>query len=86
MTPEVNLAYYREEDWERLLESIDDLDSMHDTWKEWHNAYLNAKVNLVLEEFTVNDCVVDIDELQTYCKRKGLKNDGKARSQFVQSK
>ena len=58
MTPEVNLAYYREEDWERFLVSIDDRDSMHDTWKEWHSAYLNAKINLVLEGFTVNDFVV----------------------------
>ncbi len=26
-------------DWNRFLESIDDRDSVHDTWKEWHKAY-----------------------------------------------
>lgn len=56
---------------------------MHDTWKEWHKAYLKTKKELISQEFVVNNFVVDIDELINYCKMRGIMNDGKARSQFV---
>jgi len=32
------------------------------------------------------DIEIDLDELVNYCKIRGIKNDGKARSQFVQAK
>ena len=59
---------------------------MHDTWKEWHTAYMETKIGLALQGFKVNDWIVDIGGLQAYCKSKGIKNDGAARSQFVQAK
>ena len=66
----VNLTFYKEEDWDGFLESIDDRDSMHDTWKEWHKAYQKTKKGLIAKGFIVNDFVVDIDELINYCKIK----------------
>jgi len=86
MKPSINLAYYKEEDWERFLESIDDKENMHDTWKDWHNVFLRIKKDLISHGFIVNDFVVEIDELQDYCKMRGIKNDGEARSQFVANK
>ena len=82
----INIAYYNKKDWKRFVESIDDRNSMHDTWKKWHKAFLKAKKGLILEGFTVFDFVVDIDELNNYCKLRGIKNDGEARSQFVSNK
>lgn len=83
MISTVNLAYYKEKDWKRFLESIDDKDSMHNTWEEWHKAYLKTKKDLISHGFIVKDFVVDIDELINYCKMRRIINDGKARSQFV---
>lgn len=83
MIPSINLAYYKEKHWKRFLESIDDRESMHDTWKDWHKAYLKTKKELILQGFKVNDFVIDIDELEGYCAMRGIKNDGKARSQFL---
>ena len=80
---EVNLAYYRKKDWVKFLEMIDDRDSMHDSWKEWHKSYLKAKRGLTSQGLVVNDFVVDLNELRKYCSNRGLKIDGKARSQFV---
>ena len=80
---EVNLAYYRKKDWRKFLELIDDRESMHDTWKEWHKSYLKAKRGLTSQGLIVNDFVVNLDELKRYCLTKGLRIDGKARSQFV---
>jgi hypothetical protein len=86
MIPSINLAYYKESDWKRFLESIDDKESMHDTWKDWHNAFLKTKKGFISQGFIVNDIVVEIDKLQDYCIMRGIKNDGKARSQFVANK
>lgn len=59
---------------------------MHDTWEEWRDEYLKAKTNLVLQGLMVTDWIVDIDELQAYCKEKGVKNIGAVRAQFVGAK
>ena len=79
----MNAAYYHEKDWDRFLESIDDRESMHDTWKEWHKAYLKMKKDLISKGFVVTDIIIDIDDLNNYCKLRGIKNNGDARSQYV---
>jgi len=80
---EVNLAYYRKKDWKKFLALIDDREKMHDTWEEWHKSYLNLKSYLKSQGMVVNDFVVDLNELKKYCSSRGLKIDGKARSEFV---
>lgn len=82
----INIAYYRKEDWDRFLDSIDDRSSMHDTWEEWHEAFLKTKAGLVSQGFVIKDFVVDIDKLKRYCIKKRIKNDGKARSRFVSNR
>jgi hypothetical protein len=82
----VKLAYYRKKDWKRFVNIIDDRESMHETWYDWHKGYEKAKRDLINQGFEVVDIVVDLDELMKYCKLKGIKNDGSARSQFVQAK
>ncbi len=59
---------------------------MHDTWNEWHKAFLKTKKDLILQGFEVTDIEIDLNKLINYCKMRGIKNDGKARSQFVQTK
>ena len=82
----IKLAYYRKKDWKRFIKIIDDRESIHDTWNEWHKAFLKTKKDLISEGFDVADIEIDLDELINYCKMRGIKNDGKARSQFVQAK
>ena len=80
---EVNLAYYRKKDWRKFLNMIGDRDSMHHSWEDWHNSYLKIKLELSTKGMIVNDIVVDLHELRKYCLNRGLKINGKARSQFV---
>ncbi len=68
------------------MKSIDDRNSMHSTWNEWYKAYRKTKKELTSQGFTVNDFVVNIDELTKYCRIREIKDDGKARSQFVKNK
>ncbi|MDD3721882.1 MAG: hypothetical protein PHW92_05240 [Lutibacter sp.] len=83
----VRLAYYREKDWKRFIDlADDDRESLHDNWKDWHKSFLKVKKSLISQGFGVVDIEIDLDELMAFCKIRGIKNDGKARSQFVQTK
>ncbi|HRK54269.1 MAG TPA: hypothetical protein PK185_10160 [Cyclobacteriaceae bacterium] len=55
----VNMAFYKPEDWSRLLSIVES------------------------EMLKVNDVVISIDDLISFCFQNGVKNDGKARSRFV---
>ncbi len=82
----IKLAYYNKRDWERFLKIINDRENMHDTWSEWHKDFLKVKNELTAQGLEVIDVEIDLNELTDYCKMRGIKNDGKARSQFVQAK
>ncbi|MFT6827393.1 MAG: hypothetical protein ACI9Z3_002197 [Roseivirga sp.] len=79
----VNMAYYHPKDWSHLLSIVDDKEVFHETWEEWHKQYLITKRHLESEGLKVSDVVVEIDELISFCFRRGIKNDAKARSHFV---
>ena len=83
MSPELKLAYYRKSDWGKFLQSVADRDTVHDTWEEWNKAYEKAKKNLKKQGAVVHEITIDIDELKRYCNDRGLKNDGRTRSQYV---
>ena len=83
MIPEIKLAYYRKSDWEKLMKSIVDRDSMHDTWEEWNQEYNRAKKGLKDQGFVVHDITINIDALNQHCLERGLKNDGGTRSKYV---
>ncbi len=83
MTVEIKLAYYRKSDWEKLMRSIVDRDSMHDTWEEWNREYKRAKKGLRDQGFVVHDMVIEIDALKQYCLERGLKNNGGTRSHYA---
>lgn len=79
----LNMAFYRTEDWSRLLSIVDDRHVFHDTWEKWHQQYQKSKKQLRTQGFKVKDVVVNIDDLIRFCFLKGIKNDCKARSRFV---
>lgn len=82
----INLAYYRRKDWKRFIRMIDDRESMHDSWHAWYKDIEKTKQDLLALGFEVVEVEVDLDELKEYCEQQGIKNDGTARSQFVQNK
>jgi len=83
MDTQVNIAYYRKEDWQDFLNSADDVQSLHKTWEEWHIDYSNTKLMLSKQGYMVVDVIIDIDNLIKYCKANKLKNVGKTRSEYV---
>jgi len=51
MVKNINMAYYRKEGWKRFTSSIDDRESMHETWEERHLSYLETKRKLSMGRF-----------------------------------
>ncbi len=77
------MAYYREQDYSRLLSIVSDREKMHNSWHEWHQEFLSVKRRLSQSGLIVQEYEVDLDELIRFCFQKGLPIDGNARSQFV---
>ena len=67
MKPEIKIAYYRREDWKRLIRSIDDKERMHENWKDWYREYQKAKKGLLQQGFAVQEVTIDIEALKLYC-------------------
>ena len=80
----VKLGYYRKEDWQKFITIIDDKESMHSSWYEWHESYSKSKKELEKQGLTVIKTVIDLDKLFNYCSERKLKNVGSVRSQFIQ--
>jgi len=80
----IKLGYYRKQDWEKFISLIDDKESMHSTWYEWHEAYNKSKKELEKQGFTVIKTVVDLEKLIEFCSERKLKNIGASRAQFIQ--
>jgi len=83
MLTKVKLAYYREKEWNRFLDLIDDRESQYENWEDWHKAFLKTKMELISQGLHVVDFIVDIDKLQNFCNERGIKNNGKTRSEFT---
>lgn len=83
MLPELKLAYYRKKDWNKLMRSIVDRESMHANWFEWYKEYNESKARLEEGGFTIHEMTIKIDELNQFCAEKGLKNSGETRSKYV---
>ncbi|MEO5947321.1 MAG: hypothetical protein ABIP79_10940 [Chitinophagaceae bacterium] len=79
----INIAYYRKEDWKRFVESVDDKESLHDTWEDWHLSFIKAKINLSIYDYIIKEVIIDVDKLKDYCRKKGLKNTSSTRAQYV---
>jgi hypothetical protein len=80
------VAWYRREQWPRLLEVAEDADELEDTYEEWLGI-----ANERFDEFNVPGVLlkkvdVDIEELITWCGERGRPVDARARSEFVAEK
>ena len=79
----LKIAYYRREDWEILKQTADDKDVFHDTWDDWLKFIQEAKADYEKQGFRPVFQLVNLDELDLFCKLNGFKNDSRARSCFV---
>jgi hypothetical protein len=82
----VGVAWYRPDQWQRLLEVAADSDSLHNTHPEWEieaTVRLQDLRNMGISVYRVD---VDVEELLRWCNERDLELDGAARSRFVAEK
>jgi len=80
------ICWYRKEEWEALLASADDADTMHATWAEWRQAALELVNKCVAAGIVAARVEVTVEEIEEYCRTRGVMNTGKARSELASIK
>lgn len=77
------LVWYRQEEWSRLLSEFDDAGNMHDTWDEWRESTENCIEQMARSGGIIFPVELSADEIGAFCKRRGIKNDGRARADLA---
>lgn len=79
------MAWYAEEDWERLREVSADAETLEDNWEEWKEHAIDEIERLREAGYEVRRIEVDPDELQAWCSVYDRPVDGHARSVYATS-
>jgi hypothetical protein len=80
------VVWYKKEEWEELLRVADDADTMHATWAEWRQAALSLLEKFAASEVLLTPTEITVAEIEDYCRRRGIKNTGQARSELAGAK
>ena len=80
--PIIGIAWWRRDQWERLLEISEDAEGQYDNYDDW---LADAQKNLAGGANGIPGQKVDLDveELLAWCNEKGLRVNGQARAQYV---
>jgi len=77
------IAWYRRNQWARLLEVSADASELEPTWREWHIAALRQLRHLHKQGIALEKVPVDVDDLMRWCQSRGRVIDGAARSEYA---
>jgi hypothetical protein len=79
----IGIAWYSPAQWNRLREISADADDLEETHAEWLATAESVWAQMVENGLEVKKVVVDVDQLEAWCREQGLSIDAAARSQFV---
>jgi hypothetical protein len=77
------VAWYRAEQWPRLLETSVDRLELERTYDEWHAMATEGLAELARAGVWPQKVDVDVDEMVEWCRTRGRPVDAAARAQFV---
>jgi len=77
------VAWYRAEQWARLLEVAVDRSSLERTHDEWQAMASRGLADLARTGVSARKVEVDVDELVDWCRSEGRPVDGAARAAFA---
>ena len=80
---DIVIAWYKKDEYDKLLRVIDDKDSMPLNYDDWLEIATAAMENLRKEGHNVKKVVVNIDELVDWCNVMKKENIAKNRALFV---
>ena len=76
------LAWYRREDYPKLLSIFDDADSLPPSYDEWLEKAKDIESDLIIRGHRVIRATIDPETFPAWCAAKGLKPDASARTRF----
>jgi hypothetical protein len=79
----IGIAWYRPEQWQRLREIAADATVIEKTYAEWLARAESTRAQMVEKGFDIENVIVDVDELEAWCRQRALLIDGATRAQFV---
>jgi hypothetical protein len=77
------IAWFRPEQWSRLLEISEDREDLEETVTEWESLAEEKLRDLRAQGLNAEKVIIDVEELLVWCKSRGLSVDATARSQYV---
>jgi hypothetical protein len=80
------IATYKPEQWAALLASAADRDRLEGTWEAWNSSLQKLMAELTAKKMECIFVELDVDEINKFCKREGIPNDGQARAQLARLK
>jgi hypothetical protein len=82
----LGVAWYRPEQWSKLLEVADDRADLEQTHEAWEATARRTLAVLAQSGVWARKVEVDVDELVRWCRADGRAIDGAARAEFVERK
>ncbi len=79
----VGLAWYKREDYGRILKIMEDADTLPATYDRWLKAAETGERELTSKGHVVVRAIIDPDEFVAWCAGHDLKVDSKARQAFA---
>ena len=86
MRHRIGFAWYRPEDWQRLLDISDDRDKMENTYEEWLDQAEESFRKARDAGIDVIKIYINLDELTAWCAENNLEINSYSRSNFVTHK
>ena len=77
------VAWYKPEQWERLLDISEDADELEETYEEW-KAFTEKKIkDLKKRGIIAKKVIVDTEDLLLWCNTYRMPVNGRSRSDYV---
>lgn len=77
------MVWYREENWEKLLELFVDSEKLPSSYKEWYERAVAMQKDMENQGHGVIKVYIDPETFPQWCETKGLPMDSEARSQLA---
>ena len=79
----MGVAWYRRDQWDRLLDISSDRAELENTYDEWKAAAEENLVNLAQHGYKLRKVHIDVEELLVWCNSQNRAVDGDARTEFT---
>jgi hypothetical protein len=77
------IATYKPEQWETFLASAADRDTIESSWQKWNTSLQKLIADLEAKNIDYVLVELDVDEINDFCRREGIPNNGEARSRLA---